>query len=989
MIEKIRHGAEISSAKLNEIIAVLNANEAEHNDVKVLADKIEKQITEDYKNYEKFAETISEKLNTIPEIKDIYADILLSRDTVDWIDISEDETDVTAFIAAALDTPSEHTAERLKIIRGTQAQIDSIPRKDKQILIVYENNSNKGLMYFDCYDATATKTYREENPDDKEHVVIRRIPVSSSGDVTITSEAPEFDFEVLSTGEVVLKRTYKNGDVKYSTNLRGPAGTPGVAGPKGEPGDRGPQGPQGLPGNDGIKGNDGATTLLSIWFSDYASGLNPTETYNNHKYMGVQTYLDTDDKATKDARPIKWFRISGDTLYPIYNPDTGYLTFTTDKPAESSFYIRGPEGPEGPEGKVPEIAFRLGTGGLVRLTGESSEGFYIYDATAFKGDKGDTGEAGPEGIQGPKGDPPTIYARAEIAEDGIASVVNTTPFGANYTEFTFKIPKGKDGVSVEDAIISNTGEVFLIKSDGQKINLGALKGEKGEKGEPGALQIKGYVETEDELLGKSLTLGDAWVVKSGEEHLLYVCVDVTSTDIDVMFKKLGNIKGDPGTQGMPGTCIHTGEKVSYAGSGIVIDQDFNENDCYLNTKTWDLYKITTANNKTYSIALLGNIKGDKGDTLKFSELTAEQKAELKGSDGRGITSIEKTSTVLNKDTYSITYTDNYVSTFTVTNGENGADGTKIHYGTSDPHKDIGVLGDLYINTTKGLLWIKKTEDSWGTEEDAIIIKGTNGITPEIKGGYWWIGDTNTNIVAEGKTGVRGPRIGTLRGTTAPTNDSVADALQGDLILLLGTSDLYEYKSGSWQPVGNLQGQQGKDGRPTRVILFSTNTLFNSPIVSVSAIDSVFTDYIINEVNYAAIAAGDIALITDMSNRYYGCSFICTGISGGYANFRLITAQNSTVLSQSNNSTLTLQLQAYTCTRLTTALTSLTLSLATDNTSSAQSVWYETEFSVNSNFTLTNKDSFTWANDFDPAYDFIPGYTYLLHVERNIIFVNRY
>ena len=41
---------------------------------------------------------------------------------------------------------------------------------------------------------------------------------------------------------------------------------------------------------------------------------------------------------------------------------------------------------------------------------------------------------------------------------------------------------------------------------------------------------------------------------------------------------------------------------------------------------------------------------------------------LKGADGKGITSIAKTSSSLNVDTYTITYTDGSTSTFTVTNG---------------------------------------------------------------------------------------------------------------------------------------------------------------------------------------------------------------------------------------------------------------------------------------------------------------------------------
>ena len=46
---------------------------------------------------------------------------------------------------------------------------------------------------------------------------------------------------------------------------------------------------------------------------------------------------------------------------------------------------------------------------------------------------------------------------------------------------------------------------------------------------------------------------------------------------------------------------------------------------------------------------------------------------IKGSDGKGITSITKTGTSGLIDTYTITYTDGSTSTFTVTNGTSGAD----------------------------------------------------------------------------------------------------------------------------------------------------------------------------------------------------------------------------------------------------------------------------------------------------------------------------
>ena len=73
---------------------------------------------------------------------------------------------------------------------------------------------------------------------------------------------------------------------------------------------------------------------------------------------------------------------------------------------------------------------------------------------------------------------------------------------------------------------------------------------------------------------------------------------------------------------------------------------------------------------------------------------------FKGTDGVGISTIAKTGTVDLVDTYTITYTDGNTFDFTVTNGADGKDGTKVVTGTSQPTSTVGYqLGDSYIDTT--------------------------------------------------------------------------------------------------------------------------------------------------------------------------------------------------------------------------------------------------------------------------------------------------
>lgn len=74
-----------------------------------------------------------------------------------------------------------------------------------------------------------------------------------------------------------------------------------------------------------------------------------------------------------------------------------------------------------------------------------------------------------------------------------------------------------------------------------------------------------------------------------------------------------------------------------------------------------------------------------------------------GSDGRGIVSVEKTGTSGKVDTYTITYTDETTSTFTVTNG---TDGKTILNGTGAPLNDLGTDGDFYLDTNALNLYLK-------------------------------------------------------------------------------------------------------------------------------------------------------------------------------------------------------------------------------------------------------------------------------------------
>ncbi len=129
-------------------------------------------------------------------------------------------------------------------------------------------------------------------------------------------------------------------------------------------------------------------------------------------------------------------------------------------------------------------------------------------------------------------------------------------------------------------------------------------------------------------------------------------------------------------------------------------------------------------------------KGDKGD---------------KG-DATTLVSLVKTDTDGLKDTYTLTFSDGSVSTFTVTNGTNGTNGATPYIGENGNwfigDKDTGILA-------KGTNGADGGNGANGTD-------GEDGVTPNIgENGNWWVGDYDTGVLARGTDGSNGttPHIG--------------------------------------------------------------------------------------------------------------------------------------------------------------------------------------------------------------------------------------
>ena len=91
-------------------------------------------------------------------------------------------------------------------------------------------------------------------------------------------------------------------------------------------------------------------------------------------------------------------------------------------------------------------------------------------------------------------------------------------------------------------------------------------------------------------------------------------------------------------------------------------------------------------------------------------------------------------------------------------------GNAILSGNGVPDASLGKVGDYYLDLSGVNLYGAKTAEGWGNPISLRGLKGdkgndgqngTDAPIPNIKGGYWYIGETNTGIKAEGKDGTNG------------------------------------------------------------------------------------------------------------------------------------------------------------------------------------------------------------------------------------------
>lgn len=460
---------------------------------------------------------------------------------------------------------------------------------------------------------------------------------------------------------------------------------------KGADGKDGNDGTNGVDGEDGTSITitstekvDGTTTITfsddtSITIEDGEDGHSPTiEIYKDVAVWSTDSshttaYYDKDTSVTKfdltnidEISIIDWWSSSESISYTVNFYDTSdTLKFTE----EITTALEIGNNYDTSEYSYLTITSSNSNNGQIVYSGSNNNGYYLklfyYDETEetwktivtdnLKGKDGETGSDGADGtsitiISTEKVDGATTVTFSDgtsiTINDGTNG--NDGAAGANGTD-------GEDGVSVTNASVNDSGNLIITLSSGTTIDAGTVKGADGT-----SITILGDLTSTDELPSSDQTLGDSYLI-DGE---LWVYTNSTETSAVNGFINAGSIKG-PSGRGITTATINTdGELViTYSDDtsetvGIVKGEKGDTGAAGADgTDGKSAYDLAVENGYTGTeTEWLESLKGEKGDT------------GATGETGNGISSIKKTSTTDNVDTYTITYTDGTTSTFNVTNG---------------------------------------------------------------------------------------------------------------------------------------------------------------------------------------------------------------------------------------------------------------------------------------------------------------------------------
>ena len=152
-------------------------------------------------------------------------------------------------------------------------------------------------------------------------------------------------------------------------------------------------------------------------------------------------------------------------------------------------------------------------------------------------------------------------------------------------------------------------------------------------------------------------------------------------------------------------------------------------------------------------------------------------------------------------------------------------GNAILSGKGVPDASLGKVGDYYLDFSGVNLYGAKTAEGWGNPISLRGLKGdkgndgqngTDAPVPNIKGGYWYIGETNTGIKAEGKDGTNGSNgsNGTNGKDGKDGKDGITPTISADGYWIVNgqKTDIKAKGTDGTNGQNGSNGTNGKDGK---------------------------------------------------------------------------------------------------------------------------------------------------------------------------------
>lgn len=274
-----------------------------------------------------------------------------------------------------------------------------------------------------------------------------------------------------------------------------------------------------------------------------------------------------------------------------------------------------------------------------------------------------------------------------------------------------------------------------------------------------------------------------------------------------------NIIGQDGTDGQDGADGQDGS-MWFSGSTVPDNSLGSDNDFYLDTSQGVIYQKSS--DQWISIIDITGTSISDGITWHSG---SGAPADILGSDGDLYLNIADGTIHLKSDSTWLSIGDITSST--------GDDGTVWLTGVGAPISDLGINGDLYLDTATGDVY-QKDSDIWSSIANIIGPKGDAGSmwlygagSPsdslgtdgdfylDTNNGDIYEKDTSTWVLITNITGPQGDEGASwLYGTGVPSDSSGQD---GDLYLNTVTGDVYQKQGGIWSIIANIAGPPGDDG----------------------------------------------------------------------------------------------------------------------------------------------------------------------------------